>query len=90
MAVAVALLIGPFRRRLRNLDKAEGERQASLVEAIHGMRTIRARAMEGLRSRAWDDTSARVVAMRYEVDRPGLGRGTAGALRAEHRGPGTA
>jgi ATP-binding cassette subfamily B protein len=69
VAVSIAVLIGPFRRRLRALYEAEGERQALLVEAVHGMRTIKSLTMEPLQRRSWDDASARVVTMRYGVDR---------------------
>ncbi len=38
----VAVLVGPFRQRLRALYEAEGKRQALLVESVHGMRTVKA------------------------------------------------
>ena len=69
VGVTVAVLIGPFRRRLHALYEAEGERQALLVEAVHGMRTIKALAMEPLHRRSWDNSSAQSVVMRYDVDR---------------------
>ncbi|WP_245410862.1 peptidase domain-containing ABC transporter [Microvirga flavescens] len=69
VAIAIGLLIGPFRRRLLALYEAEGERQAQLVEAMHGMRTIKTLALEPLRRRTWDDSSAQSVMMRYDVDR---------------------
>ncbi|MBF9233892.1 peptidase domain-containing ABC transporter [Microvirga alba] len=69
VAVAIAVLIGPFRRRLLALYEAEGERQALLVEAMHGMRTIKTLAMEPLHRRTWDNSSAQAVMMRYDVER---------------------
>ncbi|AWM85717.1 peptidase domain-containing ABC transporter [Microvirga sp. 17 mud 1-3] len=69
VAVTIGLLIGPFRRRLQALYEAEGERQALLVEAVHGMRTIKALAMEPLHRRSWDNSSAQSVMMRYNVER---------------------
>lgn len=67
--VVVALLVGPFRRRLFNLYQAEGERQAMLVETVHGMRTVKSLAMEPLQSRAWDDRCAQSVSMRFGVEK---------------------
>ncbi len=69
VALAIGLLIGPFRRRLQALYEAEGERQALLVEAVHGMRTIKSLAMEPIHRRTWDNASAEAVAMRYGVDK---------------------
>ena len=67
--VVVALLVGPFRRRLYNLYQAEGERQALLVETVHGMRTVKSLAMEPLQGRAWDDRCAQSVSMRFDVEK---------------------
>jgi ATP-binding cassette subfamily B protein len=67
--IVVALLVGPFRRRLFNLYQAEGERQAMLVETVHGMRTVKALAMEPLQRRAWDDRCAQSVSMRFDVEK---------------------
>jgi ATP-binding cassette subfamily B protein len=69
VALVIGLLVGPFRRRLLALYEAEGERQAQLVEAVHGMRTIKALAIEPLHRTAWDDASAETVMMRYGVER---------------------
>ncbi len=67
--LVVTLLVGPFRRRLYGLYQAEGERQALLVEAVHGMRTVKSLAMEPLQSRAWDDRCAQSVSMRFSVEK---------------------
>jgi ATP-binding cassette, subfamily B, bacterial HlyB/CyaB len=40
IGLVVAMLMGPFRRRLYALYQAEGERSALLVETVHGMRTV--------------------------------------------------
>jgi ATP-binding cassette, subfamily B, bacterial HlyB/CyaB len=69
----VTVLIGPFRRRLHALYQAEGARQALLVEAVHGMRTIKSLAMEPLQSRNWDDGCARSVSMRFAVEKISAG-----------------
>ncbi|MBO4221497.1 ABC transporter transmembrane domain-containing protein [Bradyrhizobium neotropicale] len=67
--LVVALLMGPFRRRLYNLYQAEGARQALLVETVHGMRTVKSLAMEPLQSRVWDDRCAQSVTMRFGVEK---------------------
>ncbi|MGY3614415.1 peptidase domain-containing ABC transporter [Bradyrhizobium sp. USDA 10063] len=67
--MVVALLMGPFRRRLYNLYQAEGARQALLVETVHGMRTVKSLAMEPLQSRVWDDRCAQSVTMRFGVEK---------------------
>ena len=68
-AVVVALLMGPFRRRLYDLYQAEGARQALLVETVHGMRTVKSLAMEPLQGRTWDDRCAQSVSMRFGVEK---------------------
>jgi subfamily B ATP-binding cassette protein HlyB/CyaB len=69
IAVIVALLVGPFRRRLRALYEAEGARQALLVETVHGMRTVKSLAMEPLQRRVWDDRSAQTITTRFHVEK---------------------
>jgi ATP-binding cassette subfamily B protein len=68
-ALVVTMLIGPFRRRLYSLYQAEGERQAMLVETVHGMRTVKSLAMEPLQSRNWDDRCAETVTTRFGVEK---------------------
>ena len=75
IVVAMSAIIGGtlwfaipiFRRRLQDLYNAEGERQSTLVEAIHGMPTIKALALEPLQSRNWDNQSARAISMQFRV-----------------------
>lgn len=69
----VALLMGPFRRRLYDLYQAEGARQALLVETVHGMRTVKSLAMEPLQGKVWDDRCAQSVAMRFGVEKISAG-----------------
>ena len=66
-AGAIGLLVGPFHRRLMALYTAEGERQALLVETIHGMGTIKCLALEGMRQRRWEEGSARAVTRNFDV-----------------------
>lgn len=67
IAAVIVLLIGPFSRALKDLYKAEGERQAMLVETIHGMRTVKSLAMEPVQRRNWATKAARAVAMHFRV-----------------------
>ncbi len=68
-ALVIACLSGPFRRRLAALHRAEGERQALLVESVHGMRTLKSLAMEPRQRQSWDTSSAGAVRMRHEVEK---------------------
>ncbi|MEK1894325.1 MAG: peptidase domain-containing ABC transporter [Rhizobium sp.] len=65
----VMLLVGPFQRRLQALYKAEGDRQALLVETVHGMRTVKSLALEPRQRRAWDDYSAQSISVRFRVEK---------------------
>ena len=69
VGIVVMLLVGPFRRRLQELYQAEGERQALLVETVHGMRTVKCLALEPRQRRVWDDFSARSVSVRFRVEK---------------------
>ncbi|MGO7888834.1 ABC transporter transmembrane domain-containing protein, partial [Rhizobium ruizarguesonis] len=44
--LVVMMLVGPFQRRLQALYQAEVDRQALLVETVHGMRTVKSLALE--------------------------------------------
>jgi len=63
----IALMIGPFQRRLTALYAAEGKRQALLVETIHGMGTIKSLALEGDRQNRWEEGSATAVLRNFDV-----------------------
>jgi ATP-binding cassette subfamily B protein len=69
IAVVIALLVGPFQRQLRALYEAEGQRQALLVESVHGMRTVKSLAMEPLQRRLWDVRSAAAIVTRFRVEK---------------------
>jgi ATP-binding cassette subfamily B protein len=62
-------LVGPFQRRLQALYQAEGERQALLVETVHGMRTVKSLALEPRQRKVWDDQSALSISLRFRVDK---------------------
>lgn len=69
VGLVVMLLVGPFRRRLHELYQAEGERQALLVETVHGMRTVKSLGLEPRQRRVWDDSSAAAVSLRFRVEK---------------------
>lgn len=63
----VAAMVPTFQRRLKDLYQAEGERQSMMVETIHGMRTVKALAIEPTQRRQWDERSARSINMHFRV-----------------------
>ena len=67
LAINIGVLIGPYRRRLEALYNAEGERQAMLVETIHGIQTVKALSMEPVQRKNWDQASAAAVSMHFQV-----------------------
>ena len=69
VGLIVVALIGPFRRRLKELYQAEGDRQALLVETVHGMRTVKSLALEPRQRKVWDDYSAQAISVRFQVDK---------------------
>lgn len=67
IASIIAALLPSYRRRLEALYNAEGRRQALLVETIHGMRTVKALAIEPMQRRIWDQLSAQAITMHFRV-----------------------
>lgn len=67
IAIVIFLILGPFRRRLKELYEAEAIRQAMLVESIHGMRTVKAVALEPVQRRKWDQSVATAVTKTFGV-----------------------
>ena len=63
----VLCMVPTFQRRLNALYSAEGQRQAMLVETIHGMRTVKALAIEPTQRREWDQRSAEAITMHFRV-----------------------
>jgi subfamily B ATP-binding cassette protein HlyB/CyaB len=72
IAAIVGSMIGPFRRRLLELYNAEAEKQAMLVEAIHGMRTVKALAIEPIQRRKWDERTAAAIRTQFRVGKIGI------------------
>jgi ATP-binding cassette subfamily B protein len=69
IALIIGVLATTFRRRLTELYRAEGERQALLIEAIHGINTVKSLGLEPSQQRSWDQTSANAIERRIEVGR---------------------
>jgi ATP-binding cassette subfamily B protein len=67
ISLVIASLVRPFRTRLRALYQAEGERQALLVETIHGMRTVKSLALEPRQRAEWERRALDVVDMNFRV-----------------------
>ncbi len=63
----ILALIPMFSRRLHALYEAEGDRQSMLVEAIHGMPTIKALSLEPKQRKRWDDKAASAVIQSFRV-----------------------
>lgn len=63
----VMLMVPTFQARLNALYAAEGARQGMLVETIHGMRTVKALAIEPAQRRSWDQRSAEAITMHFRV-----------------------
>ncbi|MCA1971515.1 MAG: peptidase domain-containing ABC transporter [Caenispirillum sp.] len=67
IAAIMALVAGPYKRKLSALYEAEGERQSLLTEAIAGMETVKALALEPVKRRQWDEKSARAISTQFSV-----------------------
>ena len=72
IALVVVALVPAYRSRLQDLYTADAERQAMLVETIHGMRTVKSAAAEPVQRRLWDRRAARAVGMHYRVGKLSL------------------
>lgn len=72
MAGIIAALLPMFQRLLNIMYAAEGQRQALLVETIHGMRTVKALAIEPSQRRTWDQRSAEAITAHFNVGRLAL------------------
>ncbi len=69
ITLIIAALLPLYRRQLDVLNSAEGQRQALLVETIHGMRTVKALAIEPAQRRNWDQFSAQSITAHFNVSR---------------------
>ena len=65
-------LLPTYKRQLDAVNMAEGKRQALLVETIHGMRTVKALAIEPVQRRIWDQLSAESITRHFCVAKTGI------------------
>ncbi|MCF6176026.1 MAG: ATP-binding cassette domain-containing protein [Victivallaceae bacterium] len=72
MALIIATLIKPFQRRLTELYQAEGKKQGMLVEAIHGIRTVKSLALEPIQKKKWNDSTAYAITRHFRVGKISL------------------
>jgi ATP-binding cassette subfamily B protein len=72
LAGVIAVMLGPYRRRLKLLYAAEAARQSLLVESIHGIRTIKSLNLEPRREMAWSNAAAEAVKTYIEVGKISL------------------
>ena len=81
IAGIILALLPTYRIRLNALYSAEGKRQSMLVETVHGMRTVKALAIEPSQRRTWDQISAQSISMHFRVAKLGIiGGGITGFL----------
>ena len=76
LGLVIALMLGPYRRRLRHLYAAEAQRQSLLVESVQGMRTIKSLKLEPRREEAWDNAAADAINTYVQVGKIGLAANT--------------
>ena len=76
LAGVIAVMLGPYRRRLRKLYQAEAQRQSLLVESIHGMRTVKSLNLEPRREESWDNAAAEAVRTYVQVGKISLAANT--------------
>ncbi len=69
VAGIIFLVMPVFRANLERAYQAEGSRQAMLVETIHGMRTVKALAIEPHRRKQWNERTADAVGRQFLVRR---------------------
>jgi ATP-binding cassette subfamily B protein len=68
----ILAVLPSYKQRLDKLYSAEGKRQALMVETIHGMRTVKALAIEPAQRRSWDQFSAESITAHFSVSKLGL------------------
>ncbi|HET7086184.1 MAG TPA: peptidase domain-containing ABC transporter [Rhizomicrobium sp.] len=72
----IAVMLGPYRRRLRRLYQAEAQRQSLLVESVHGIRTVKSLNLEARREESWDNAAAEAVRTYVQVGKISLAAST--------------
>lgn len=72
IALIIAAMMPIFKKQLQKLNAAEGARQALLIETIHGMRTVKALAIEPAQRKMWDQLSAQSILSHFNVSRTAI------------------
>ena len=67
IATVIACLLIPYRSRLEKLYAVEADRQATLVETIQGMTTVKALSLEPVQKKKWNEQCAAAIEMQFEV-----------------------
>lgn len=67
IAAVIGVLAQVYRRRLRALNEAEGQRQAFLTETVHGMATVKTLALEPQQLRQWNETLVVTTGSHFSV-----------------------
>ena len=67
MAGVIAGMLPIFKVKLEALWGAEGDRQADLVESVHGIRAVKSLALEPLRLTSWNTKTAKAIRNRFTV-----------------------
>ena len=75
IAAIIMAMLPTYQQRLNALYNAEGQRQAMLVETIHGMRTVKALAIEPNQRKFWDQRSAEAINMHFRVGKISISGG---------------
>ena len=72
IAAVIGLLLPVYRKQLEKLYFAESQRQAVLVETIHGIRAVKSLGLEKLRKAAWDSKVAQALRGRFTTGQFGI------------------
>ncbi|HEY6898293.1 MAG TPA: peptidase domain-containing ABC transporter [Rhodocyclaceae bacterium] len=69
IASVVGILLPIYQQRINDVNSAEGKRQSLLIETIHGIRTVKALAIEPKQRRIWDQRSAESITAQFRLAR---------------------
>jgi len=75
VALVFFIVMTPYRHGLMRLYGAEAERQALLVETMHGMSTVKSMALEPLLNRDWGARSAKATLLQFQVGKLSMSAG---------------
>jgi ATP-binding cassette subfamily B protein len=67
LAILMAALIPPLKKRMNNLYQAEADLQSFLIENVQGMRTVKSLALDARQRGVWDRLLARALDCRFDL-----------------------